>query len=80
MFESKSYFIFKSREEAEKVLECMRDIVDKFGNVSVRDFYDLLGFPSTKNSRNKGWVLLTNFEILQKENEYWMYIPPVESI
>lgn len=47
---------FKTREEAENVLSAMKEILDKYGVVTVTDFCDLSSLPSTYIQTRYGWV------------------------
>lgn len=48
--------VFKTREEADEVLSRMKDLLDKYGVVTVADFCDLSSFPSTYIANRYGWT------------------------
>ena len=49
--------IFQSYTDAEKVIDTMKDIVKKYGVVTIADYYELVGIDSTKYTDNLyGWT------------------------
>ena len=48
--------VFKTREEAEEVLSGMKDLLDKYGVVTVSDFCELSSTPCTYIQNKYGWV------------------------
>ena len=48
--------VFGTREEADEVLSSMKDLLDKYGVVTVADFCDLSSIPSTYPQNRYGWV------------------------
>ena len=48
--------VFKTREEAEGVLSGMKDLLDKYGVVTVSDFCELSSNPSTYIQTRYGWT------------------------
>mgnify|MGYP001852506797 CR=1 FL=1 len=48
--------VFKTREEADEVLSTMKDLLDKYGVVTVSDFCELSSIPSTYIQNKYGWV------------------------
>lgn len=47
--------IVSTRKEGEKVLDKLGDILRNYGEVSVADFYDLVGMPSEYTDNKRGW-------------------------
>lgn len=72
--------ILSSREEAELVLERLRDVIDTYGIVSVADLYDLLGLPTTHVDNKFGWTSLVNVDIRQDRQGYILELPATEPI
>lgn len=72
--------ILGSREDAEIVLERMRDIIDKFEVASVSDLNSLAGMPSNYTDNSWGWSNLSRVEIHQIRDGYLLRLPPVEQI
>lgn len=54
---------YGSKEDAERVLKVMREIIEKFSFVSVEDFNSLIGLPSTHSDSKQGWIVLKDVEI-----------------
>lgn len=49
--------IFESRDEAEQVLDTMLEIIDKYGDITIEDYYDLAGVTSNNyTNRYFGWI------------------------
>lgn len=75
-----------SREEAKTILKYMQEIIDKYGYVTLGDFYDLSGFGVTtldEYDDTKGWrslkgasVSLTKFA----HDGYIIELPALEKI
>lgn len=73
-------FVFESRGEATSVLEAMEDLIDKYGPVSVADYYDLCGSWESNYEANKfGWVTLKDAKVVRIREGYKLSLPiPVE--
>lgn len=55
---------FPVRKTAENVLERMKELIDRYGLVSVQDYYDLSGVKCSQFESTKfGWVSLKNAEV-----------------
>jgi len=54
---------FSLKEDAEKVLKALREIVDTFGAATVQDLHDLCGMPSTYSDQKKGWTSVNSARI-----------------
>lgn len=72
--------IISSREEAEKVLEVMNEIIDQYEVASVQDLNDLVGLASTHTDQKWGWVFLGDAQIQQVREGYFLNLPPAEPI
>lgn len=77
---SREEFILSSREEGELVLERMSDIIDTYEVVSMADFKDLVGIPTTHVDNKWGWVHLGNATVVQIREGYLIDLPPAEPI
>ena len=75
-----SDIILATREEAERVLERMIDIVDLYDVVSLADLYDLVGLPNTHTDNKWGWTYLNNGLVTQVREGYLLQLPPMEAI
>lgn len=73
-------FVFESRGEATSVLEAMEDVIDKYGVVSVADYYDLCDDWKSDYEANKfGWVTLKDAKVVRIREGYKLSLPiPVE--
>ena len=69
-------FSFKTRGEAEMVLSSMDDILDRFGSVSVGDFYDLSGVSTDNYAVYKyGWKDLQSARVEYRYDGYVIRLP-----
>lgn len=72
---------FSSKEDAERIVEKLIDIIDKYEVVSLADLTELLGNPPGPHTDNKwGWTYLTNIEIRQTRDGYLIDLPQMEAI
>lgn len=74
-------YIFKSRDDAKKVINAMTAIIEEFKFVTVGDFYDLVGAPpgDWKDSK-KGWTKLDTASIDQVSLGFRITLPIIEDI
>lgn len=72
--------ILVSREEAEKVVEMLSEIIGKYDVASVADLYDLVGLPTSYVDNKWGWTFLNNVDIRQVRDGYLIDLPAVEPI
>lgn len=63
------------RGEAEETLECLRDQIDRYGMVSVADFYDMIGQSAPYTANKYGWRDLTNVGIDRVRDGYSIAFP-----
>lgn len=61
--------IFKSRLEAEKVAKAMLEHTDKYGVVTLHDFYEICGHEASLNYSRYGWVNLKKIEVYLSLND-----------
>lgn len=73
-------FILTSKEEAELVLERLNDIIDTYGQASVADLNDLVGFPTTHIDNKWGWYFLGDTQVLQVREGFLINLPQAEPI
>ncbi len=64
---------FEFKEEAQKVLTALQELISKYEFVTVGDYYTLVGLPTTYLHNKSGWSFLneTNTHILQDDNGRW---------
>jgi hypothetical protein len=72
--------ILASKEEAERVVEQLIDIIDKYDVVSWADLCELVGLPSSHTDNKWGWTYLTNVDIRQTRDGYLIDLPQLEEI
>lgn len=72
--------ILTSRGDAERVLEVLTEIVDTYGQASIADLHDLVGFPTTHVDNKWGWTALGRSGIIQVREGYLIDLPHVEPI
>ena len=68
------------KEEAELVAEHLRELLKRYGNVSLQDFNDLVGLPSTHEDHKFGWTKLDNMQVRKVDEGYLLEIGPLEEI
>lgn len=71
---------FDSKEDAEKVLNAMIEIIPRYGSVLMSDLYDLVGLPTTYRDTRFGWDLLVNVKVGQVNEKWIINFPPVKFI
>ena len=72
--------LLTSREEAEKVVERLIDVIDTYDCASIADLYELVGFPSSYTDNQWGWFYMHPVNIRQVREGYLIDLPPVEPI
>jgi len=69
-----------SRADAERVLETMSELVEKYNVASVADLYSLIQHPTNYIDNNWGWTELMFANIVQTHDGWLLDLPPVEPI
>lgn len=67
--------VFGSRVEANKVLDDMIDIIEKYGVVTVAELYELCDITSNYTDNLYGWVNLKEAEIIKIRVGYKLSLP-----
>ena len=68
--------VFGNRGDAETVLTAMDDIMDKYGFVTVGDFYDLADVPNQSYTVNSyGWKDIRNAQVMRSRDGYVIKLP-----
>ena len=68
--------LFKSRGEAEAVLDGMYEAISKYGTVSIADFYDLARVPNDNFTLNRyGWTELRGTAAVRVREGYILKLP-----
>ena len=75
-------YILNDRYDAAHVLNTLTENADAYGNVSVADYYDLIGMPSVYTDNQYGWTIdsITRATIVPVRNGYTIKFPPLEVI
>ena len=70
--------VFPNREEALMILDNMMNEIDKYGQVSVADYYDWIGIgDSTFADVSYGWEDLNRARVVSVRGGYAISLPPV---
>lgn len=72
--------VLSSREDAELVIDRLKDIVDQYEVASVADLNELLGSPSAHTDHKWGWTSLGFSGIRQIREGYLLDLPPAQPI
>lgn len=73
------YFLFDSRGEAERVLDAMLEVIDQFGQVTILDYYDLVGKTGDFTDKYYGWENLAKASVKRERGGYTIDLPrPVD--
>lgn len=72
--------VFETREDAEKVLDAMKDTVKKYGVVSLADMYDIVGKTTTYVANKYGWKSVDNAEVVRCRHGYYIKLQKAEEI
>ena len=67
--------IVSTRKEGEAILDELEDILRKYGQVSVADFYDLVGVPSEYTDNKRGWKELRYTGLHKSRYGYTFSLP-----
>lgn len=71
---------FKTREEAEKVMNAMVDVLKSFDVVSVGDLNTLCGEPSVYKNELIGWTDRANWKIVESSLGHELILPTPKSL
>lgn len=67
--------VFKKREDAEKVLDQLFNLIDDYGQVTVSDLYYLVGMTPNFTDYKYGWTDLRKASIGRVRNGYSINLP-----
>lgn len=75
-------YILDSKETAESVLKTLNEVAEKYDNVSVGDYYDTLGMPSSFITNGYGWSVkaISKAKIKKVRGGYVIRFPRAEVI
>lgn len=66
---------FDSRQEVENVINDMDLLIEKYGYVTVADFYDLVGVVHYSTDNMYGWTSTKHFEVIKCRTCYKLRAP-----
>lgn len=67
--------IIEERGEAEEILECLADLIEKYGSATVSDFYKLTGVGGSHVDRKWGWTHLHGATTKAQRGGYICVLP-----
>lgn len=67
--------VFNNRGEAEAALQQMRDIVARYGIVTVNDLYEMTPLSAPYTSQKYGWMDVSNVDIVRVRDGYILKLP-----
>lgn len=68
--------VFANRPDAEEVLMSLEECIERYGHVSVRDFYDAVGVTGNYTDHNYGWIDLRSAKIVRlSDGDYMIKLP-----
>ena len=67
--------VFDNYDDAASVLERLVDYLDTYGQVTVDDYFDLIGKSSPFTTQNWGWKSLSSASIVTTANGYFIKLP-----
>lgn len=68
--------VLDNRQEAEDVIERLHDLVDRFGEATIADFYALMGVHSSHVDHKWGWTNIRGTGTVRVGNGYVVNLPP----
>lgn len=74
--------VFETREQASKTLSDLKEIISKYGHVTVADFYDLVGYCEKACYKDNlyGWSNLHKAEVKRLRAGYYIDLPDAKEI
>jgi hypothetical protein len=73
-------YILRTKEEAERVVELLIELVDQYGVATVSDLMDMLDLTSSPIDNKWGWTHLGKIEIRQIREGYLIELPALEAV
>ena len=67
--------VFNTRGEAEAALQQMKDIVARYGYVTVNDLYEMTPLSAPYTSHKYGWMGVSNVDIVRVRDGYILKLP-----
>lgn len=76
----KETFCLDTREEGERVIDTLKELLEKYGVVSVADLKALIDMPSTYRENRIGWTDLKTASLKRIGGGYYLVLPDPEPI
>lgn len=67
--------IFGDHEEAEKVLNVMKEILTDHGELTVAEYKELCGLVPSFSDEEFGWITLDDVEVIEADNGFTIKLP-----
>ena len=67
--------IFENRGEAEEVLRQLKYFIERYGTVSILDYYDMVGMRTRPSDANYGWLSVNTATIERGNGGYILHLP-----
>ena len=72
--------ILDNRTDAEMVLDTLEDMIDRYGEVPVAAFYEMVNMPSSHTDEKYGWTSMANARIDRVRDGYSLRMPRVRPL
>ncbi len=69
-----------SRTDAEEVLDTLQDMIERYGDVSVAAYYEMMNLPSNYTDEKYGWTNLANARVDRVRDGYSIRMPRVRPL
>lgn len=73
-------YIIPSKDEAERVLESMADVIDTYDVITVSDLHGMLGLETTYVDQKWGWTSMIGAQIRQIREGWVLELPPTQEL
>lgn len=67
--------LIPTRGEAEDVLDCLQDIINKYDSVSIADYKELVGVDTSFTDNKYGWTNIRNAQVKRCRDGYVIKMP-----
>ena len=67
--------LFETREDAEKALNTVKDMIETYGWACVADLYEIAGLSSTYTDARMGWTRLDDADVVESRDGYGLRLP-----
>lgn len=67
--------VFESREDAVSVMDAIHQLLAQYEQVTLSDFFELSGVPSTFLDYKQGWTELTDMKLAERSPGWAISLP-----